>query len=142
MSTKVIQGRNCRLKIVYNNVPYTFRFTKFDESDDAELRKRSLLGRVGPEVERIGDGYSGSLTTLHDGPTLDAIVADMDARERDSLPPKPLVMTLTEVFRDGVTVPSTLTYQGLAITVSKSAGSRTDDVTRDVKWQSESRVFA
>lgn len=140
--SRVIQGKNCRIKLVYGNTPYTFRYTKWDESDDAELRKRSLLGRTGPETDRIGDGYSGSVTTLHDGPLLDAIVSDMDARERDSLPPKELVMTLTEVFRDGVTAPTTCTYQGLVVTVSKSAGSRTDDMTRDIKWSSEGRVFA
>lgn len=142
MSTKVIQGRNCRLKLVYNNTPYTFRFTKFDESDDAELRKRSLLGRNAPETDRIEDGWSGSLTVLHDGPLLDTIVADIEARSKDSLPPRDCVMTLTEVYRDGSTLPTTCTYQGFVFTASKGAGSSTDDVNRDVKWIAEGRVFA
>lgn len=142
MSTKVIQGRNCRLKIVYNNTPYTFRFEKWDESDDANLVKRQLLGRTAPETDRVEDGWSGSLTVLHDGPLLDTIVADIEARSSDNLAPRECVMTLTEVFRDGSTLPTTCTYKGIQFTVSKGASGRVEDVKRDVKWISEGRVFA
>lgn len=142
MSKKVILGKHCLVKFIYNNAPITLRIEKFDEKDGAELRKRQLLGRTAPETDRIENGWSGSMTVLQDGRELDTIVADIQARDAANLPARDLAVTLTEVFRDGATLPQTTTYQGFVFTVDKGFGSRTDDVKREIKWEAEKRVIA
>lgn len=139
---KVIIGKNCLIKLIYNNTPYSFRINKFDESDDAELRKRQHLGRTTPETDRIEDGWSGSMTIADDGPALDLIVADIQARDAANLPAHPIVMTLTKVYRDGTTLPLTATYTGVVFTLNNGFGGRKDDVERSMKWNAEKRTLA
>lgn len=142
MAGKVIIGKNCLVKIVYGDTPYSFRVTKFDESDDAELRKRQFLGRTTPETDRIEDGWSGSVTIADDGPALDLIVADIQARDAANLPARSVSMTLTKVYRDGTTLPLAATYTGVAFTLGTGFGGRKEDVERSMKWNAERRTLA
>ena len=141
MAEKVIIGKNCLLKIVYNNTPQTFRIEAFSESDEAELRKRQFLGAEAPETDYIENGFAGDGMVLDAGKRLDAIVEDDRARRRANLPPKDLQITLTKVYRDGATTPSTMTFRNLVMTVGTQIGSRTDDVKRPLKWSAGDRAF-
>ena len=69
------------------------------------------------------------------------IVEDDRARRRANLPPKDLQITLTKVYRDGATTPSTMTFRNLVMTVGTQIGSRTDDVKRPLKWAAGDRAF-
>lgn len=141
MAEKVIIGKNCLLKIVYDNTPSTFRIEAFSESDEAELRKRQFLGAEAPETDYIENGFAGDGMVLDAGKRLDAIVEDDRARRRANLPPKDLQITLTKVYRDGATTPSTMTFRNLVMTVGTQIGSRTDDVKRPLKWSAGDRAF-
>lgn len=141
MAEKVIIGKNCLLKIVYDNTPSTFRIEAFSESDEAELRKRQFLGAEAPETDYIENGFAGDGMVLDAGKRLDAIVEDDRARRRANLPPKDLQITLTKVYRDGATTPSTMTFRNLVMTVGTQIGSRTDDVKRPLKWTAGDRAF-
>lgn len=141
MAEKVIIGRNCQLRIVYDNVPQTFRIESFSESDEAELRKRNFLGMDAPEMDYIENGFSGDGMVLDAGVRLDAIVEDIRARSRANLPAKSLQFTLTKVFRDGTTQPATATFRGLVMTVGTNVGGRADDVKRPIKWAASERQF-
>lgn len=141
MAEKVIIGKNCLLKIVYDNTPSTFRIEAFSESDEAELRKRQFLGAEAPETDYIENGFAGDGMVLDAGKRLDAIVEDDRARRRANLPPKDLQITLTKVYRDGATTPSTMTFRNLVMTVGTQIGSRTDDVKRPLKWAAGDRAF-
>lgn len=141
MAEKVIIGRSCLLKLVYDNTPQTFRIEAFSESDEAELRKRQFLGAEAPETDYIENGFAGDGMVLDAGKRLDAIVEDDRARRRANLPPKDLQITLTKVYRDGATTPSTMTFRNIAMTVGTQIGSRTDDVKRPLKWTAGDRAF-
>lgn len=141
MAEKVIIGKNCLLKIVYDNTPSTFRIEAFSENDEAELRKRQFLGAEAPETDYIENGFAGDGMVLDAGKRLDAIVEDDRARRRANLPPKDLQITLTKVYRDGATTPSTMTFRNLVMTVGTQIGSRTDDVKRPLKWTAGDRAF-
>lgn len=141
MAEKVIIGKNCQLKVVYDNIPQTFRIEAFSEGDEAELRKRQFLGAEAPETDYIENGFAGDGMVLDAGKRLDAITEDIRARNRANLPPRDLQITLTRVFRDGVTTPSTMTFRGLVMTVGSQVGSRTDDVKRPLKWSAADRLF-
>lgn len=141
MAEKVIIGKNCLLKIVYDNTPSTFRIEAFSENDEAELRKRQFLGAEAPETDYIENGFAGDGMVLDAGKRLDAIVEDDRARRRANLPPKDLQITLTKVYRDGATSPSTMTFRGIVMTVGTQIGSRTDDVKRPLKWTASDRAF-
>ena len=139
---RVTIGKNCQIKIVYNDVPYTFRVESFNAKDDAELRKRQFVGWTSPDTDRIEDGYSVDGSILDSGPGLDAIMADMKARNDANLPPRDLQFTLTRVFRDGVNAPLTATFTGAKMDVDINIGSRTDDVKRPFKAIAADVVFA
>ena len=134
-------GKNCQLKIVYDNVPYTLRFESFSEMDDAELRKRQVIGRDTPITDYIEDGYSGDAAVYDTGKTLSLITDDIRARQRANLPPKALSITLTKVFRDGVTTPAAVTFTGVALTASTNVAGRKEDVKRPLKFVAEDRIF-
>jgi hypothetical protein len=141
MAEKVIIGRNCQLKIVYDDTPHSFRVEAFSENDEAELRKRQFLGAEAPDVDYIENGFAGDCMVLDAGKRLDAITEDIRARSRANLPPKALQITLTKVYRDGVTTPATVTFRDLAMTVGTQMGGRTDDVKRPIKWIAANRTF-
>lgn len=141
MAERVIIGKNCMLKLVYDNTPQTFRIEAFSENDEAELRKRQFLGAEAPETDYIENGFAGDGMVLDAGKRLDAIVEDDRARRRANLPPKDLQITLTKVYRDGATTPSTMTFRSIVMTVGTQIGSRTDDVKRPLKWTAADRAF-
>jgi len=141
MAGKVIQGRHCKLKVVYGEVPYSFRATDFEEQDGAELRSRSVLGEQTEEQDRIPKNYSGSISVLHDKPTLDVIEADMQAREDANLPPKDIQITVTKVYRDGTTAPGVKTFTGVAMKVDTSFKGRAEDVVGKITWQASRRLL-
>ena len=140
MAGKVILGRHTILKVVYNNTPYSFRLNSFEEDDNGELRSRSHLGQTREQQDYIQKNWGGSLTVAEDGPALDTIAADIQARDNANLPPRELLLTLTKVYRDGSTLPVTVTYGDVVMKVGQSIGGRTDDVTRKVAWQAGSRT--
>ena len=102
---RVIIGKNCQIKIIYDNVPQTFRIEAFNESDEAELRMRDFLGQDTPEPDYIEKGFTGDGMVLDAGVRLDRIAEDMKRRRRANLPPADLQITLTKVYRDGATLP-------------------------------------
>lgn len=138
---RVTIGKNCTLKIVYNNIPYSFRMESFNAKDDAELRKRQFIGWVFPDTDRIEDGYSIDGSIFDSGPGLDAIIGDMKARNDANLPPRDLQFTLTRVFRDGVNTPLTATYSGAKMAADLNIGGRTDDVKRPFKAIASNLTF-
>lgn len=139
MAERVIIGKNCQIKIIYDNVPSTFRIEAFNENDEAELRARDFLGQDAPEMDYIEKGYTGDGVILDAGVRLDRIVEDMKRRRRANLPPLDLQLTLTKVYRDGATLPTTMTFTGAVMTVGTQIGSRTDDVKRPLKWGASDR---
>jgi len=138
---KVIIGKNCQLKIVYDDVPYTFAMESFSEMDDAELRKRQILGRDTPAVDYIEDGFSGDASIFDSKKSLSLICADIRARARANLPPKSLSITLTKVYRDGTTTPEAATFTGIALTTGTNVSGRKEDVKRPLKFLAEDRIF-
>lgn len=139
---RVIIGKNCQIKIIYDNVPQTFRIEAFNENDEAELRARDFLGQDTPEMDHIEKGYTGDGMVLDAGVRLDRITEDMKRRRRANLPPADLQITLTKVYRDGATLPTTMTFTGVVMTVGTQIGSRTDDVKRPLKWGASDREFS
>jgi hypothetical protein len=55
---RVIIGKNCQIKVIYDNVPSTFRIEAFNENDEAELRARDFLGQDAPEMDYIEKGFT------------------------------------------------------------------------------------
>lgn len=141
MAERVIIGKNCLAKLIYDNTPSTFRVEGFNENDEGELRMRDFLGQDTPETDYIEKGYTGDFTVLDAGPRLDRIVEDMKRRRRANLPPLDCQLTLTRVFRDGATTPTTMTFTDVVLTVGTQVGGRTDDVKRPVKWSARDRQF-
>jgi len=141
MAEKVIIGKNCLAKVVYDNVPQTYRIEGFNENDEAELRMRDFLGQDAPETDYIEKGYTGDFVVLDSGPRLDRIVEDMKTRRRANLPALDFQLTLTRVFRDGATTPTTVTFRDVVMTVGTQVGGRTDDVKRPVKYAASNREF-
>jgi hypothetical protein len=141
MAEKVIIGRNCQLKVVYDDVPYTMKIESFSASDEAELRKRQFLGAEAPDTDYIENGFSGDGSVFDTGKRLDAITEDIRARARANLPAKSLQFTLTKVYRDGATTPSTATYRGVVMTVGDAIGGRMDDIKRPLKWIAADRQY-
>jgi len=139
---RVTIGKNCQIKIVYNNVPYTFRIESWSADDDAELRKRQFIGWNFPDVDRIENGYSFNGSVLDSGPGLDAIMADVIARNDANLPPRDIQVSLTRVFRDGVNAPLTANFTGVQLAFGLNIGSRTDDVKRPLKGVASAVTFA
>lgn len=134
-------GRNCQLKIVYDDVPYTLRMESFSEADDAELRKRQVIGRDTPITDYIEDGYSGDASVYDTGKALSLITADIRATARANLPAKALSITLTKVYRDGSTTPETVTFTGVVLTTGTNIAGRKEDVKRPLKFMAEDRIF-
>ena len=139
MAERVIIGKNCQIKVIYDNVPSTFRIEAFNENDEAELRMRDFLGQDAPETDYIEKGYTGDGVILDAGVRLDRITDDMKRRRRANLPPLDLQLTLTKVYRDGATLPTTMTFTGVVMTVGTQIGGRTDDVKRSLKWGASDR---
>lgn len=139
---RVVIGKNCQAKFVYNNVPYTFRLESLNAKDDAELRKRQFIGWTSPDTDRIEDGYSVDGSILYSGPTLDSIHADMKARNDANLPPRDLQITITTVYRDGSNAPLTMTFTNVKMAMDINIGGRTDDVKRPFKAIAADVVFA
>ncbi len=136
-----VLGKNCQIKLIYGDVPYTLRIESFSEADDAELRKRQVIGRDTPITDYIEDGYSGDASVFDTGKVLSLIIADLRARQRANLPPKALSITLTKVFRNGVTTPESTTFTGVALTTGTNVAGRKEDVKRPLKFVSEDRIF-
>ena len=137
----VTLGKNCILKIIYDEVPYSVRAESLNEKDDGELRKRRSLGSDLPDTDQIDDGFSGDLTVYDDSKVLDLIESDRRTRRRANLAPKTLSFTLTRVYRDGVTTPSQLTFTGVQMTVGTGMGGSKEDVKRNVSFIAADRAF-